>query len=80
MSIWYYCSIVSANGLIRQFSSCRMAQSKMNDLAGKFGKNGPPGLGIGLKLLAVGGALVYGISNSMYTGKFAICTKNVHVT
>lgn len=41
----------------------------MNDLAGKFGKGGPPGLGIGLKLLAVGGALAYGVSKSMYTGK-----------
>lgn len=46
-----------------------MAQSKINDLAGKFGKGGPPGLGIGLKLLAVGGALVYGLSKSVYTGK-----------
>lgn len=46
-----------------------MAQSKLNDLAGKFGKGGPPGLGIGLKLLAVGAAAVYGVSQSMYTGK-----------
>lgn len=45
-----------------------MAQSKINDLAGKFGKGGPPGLGIGLKLLAVGGALAYGVSKSVYTG------------
>jgi len=44
-----------------------MAQSKLNDLAGKFGKGGPPGVGLGLKLLGVGGALVYGISQSMYT-------------
>ncbi|KAG4071491.1 hypothetical protein HA402_011645 [Bradysia odoriphaga] len=44
-----------------------MAQSKLNDLAGKFGKGGPPGLGLGLKLLAVGGAAVYGVSQSMYT-------------
>jgi len=44
-----------------------MAQSKLNDLAGKFGKGGPPGLGIGLKLLAFGGAAAYGISQSMYT-------------
>lgn len=49
-----------------------MSQSKLNDLAGKFGKNGPPGLGIGLKLLAVGGALAYGIANSIYTGNFKI--------
>lgn len=46
-----------------------MAQSKLNDLAGKFSKGGPPGLGIGLKLLAVAGAAVYGASQSMYTGK-----------
>jgi len=44
-----------------------MAQSKLNDLAGKFGRGGPPGLGLGLKLLALGGAAVYGISQSMYT-------------
>jgi len=44
-----------------------MAQSKLNDLAGKFGKGGPPGVGIGLKLLGIGGALAYGISQSMYT-------------
>lgn len=44
-----------------------MAQSKLNDLAGKFGKGGPPGMGLGLKLLAFGGAAVYGISQSMYT-------------
>lgn len=46
-----------------------MAQSKLNDLAGKFGKGGPPGAALGLKLLAVGGAFVYGVSQSMYTGK-----------
>ncbi|XP_056630744.1 prohibitin-2 [Diorhabda sublineata] len=44
-----------------------MAQNKFNDLAGKFGKGGPPGLGIGLKLLAVGGAAAYGVSQSLYT-------------
>lgn len=44
-----------------------MAQNKFNDLAGKLGKGGPPGLGIGLKLLAFGGAAAYGISQSMYT-------------
>lgn len=45
-----------------------MAQSKLNDLASKFGKGGPPGLGIGLKVLAVGAAAAYGISQSMFTG------------
>jgi len=43
-----------------------MAQSKLNDLAGRLGKN-PRGLGLGLKLLAVAGAGVYGISQSMFT-------------
>lgn len=47
-----------------------MAQSKLNDFAGKFGKGGPPGLGIGLKLLGFAGALVYGVSQSIYTGNY----------
>lgn len=46
-----------------------MAQSKLNDLAGKLGKGGPPGLGLGMKLLAIGGAAAFGVSQSMYTGK-----------
>ncbi|KAH8291351.1 hypothetical protein KR054_010952 [Drosophila jambulina] len=44
-----------------------MAQSKLNDLAGKLGKGGPPGLGIGLKVLAAVGAAAYGVSQSLYT-------------
>uniref|UniRef100_A0A0K8TSS7 Prohibitin n=1 Tax=Tabanus bromius TaxID=304241 RepID=A0A0K8TSS7_TABBR len=44
-----------------------MAQSKLNDLAGKFGKGGPPGLTTGLKLLAAVGAAAYGVSQSLYT-------------
>ncbi|KAH8407413.1 hypothetical protein KR222_008423 [Zaprionus bogoriensis] len=44
-----------------------MAQSKLNDLAGKLGKGGPPGLGIGLKLLAAVGAAAYGVNQSLYT-------------
>ncbi|XP_017837726.1 prohibitin-2 isoform X1 [Drosophila busckii] len=44
-----------------------MAQSKLNDLAGKLGKGGPPGLGLGLKVLAAVGAAAYGVSQSMYT-------------
>lgn len=44
-----------------------MAQSKLNDLAGKFGKGGPPGLTTGLKVLAVAGAAIYGITQSLYT-------------
>ncbi|GLV38271.1 Prohibitin 2 [Carabus blaptoides fortunei] len=44
-----------------------MAQGKFNDLASKLGKGGPPGLGIGLKVLAVGAAAAYGMAQSMYT-------------
>lgn len=47
-----------------------MAQSKLNDLAGKFGKGGPPGLGLGLKLLGTAGALFYAATQSVYTGNF----------
>lgn len=46
-----------------------MAQSKLNDLAGKLGKGGPPGLTTGIKLLAAVGAAAYGINQSLYTGK-----------
>ena len=52
-----------------------MAQSKLNDLAGKFGKGGPPGLGLGLKVLATLGASAYAISQSMYTGNYLIFEK-----
>lgn len=48
-----------------------MAQSKLNDLAGRFAK-GPKGLGTGLKLLALAGAAGYGVTQSMYTGKFSL--------
>ncbi|GAB0100779.1 Prohibitin [Sergentomyia squamirostris] len=44
-----------------------MAQSKLNDLAGKFGKGGPPGLTTALKVAAAVGAVAYGVSQSMYT-------------
>lgn len=44
-----------------------MAQSKLNDLAGQFGK-APKGMNAGLKILAVAGAAAYGVSQSMYTG------------
>lgn len=44
-----------------------MAQSKINDMAGKFAKGGPPGLGIGLKVAAVVGAALYGVSQAMFT-------------
>lgn len=46
-----------------------MAQSKLNDLAGNFGKGGSPRMGLGLSLLGIGASLVYGISQSMYTGE-----------
>lgn len=43
-----------------------MAQSKLNDLAGRLSKNSG-GMNTGLKLLAVVGAAAYGVSQSMYT-------------
>lgn len=54
-----------------------MSQSKLNDLAGKFGKGGPPGLGLGLKVLGFAGALIYGASQSVYTGKMFGRKKNL---
>jgi hypothetical protein len=45
-----------------------MAQSKINEMAGKFKSGGPPGLGLGLKLLAGVGLAAYGASQSVYTG------------
>jgi hypothetical protein len=45
-----------------------MAQSKLSDLAGRFSK-GPKGLGTGLKVLAGAAVAMYGVSQSMYTGK-----------
>lgn len=45
-----------------------MSQSKLNDLAGKFKAGGPPGLGIGLKLLAGVGLAAYAATQSVYTG------------
>lgn len=44
-----------------------MAQSKLNDLAGKFPKGTPPGLGIALKLAVGVGLAAYGVSQSVYT-------------
>ena len=45
----------------------------MKDFSSKFGKGGmpgaPKGLGLGVKLLAAGAAAMYGIQQSMYTGK-----------
>ncbi|XKL66771.1 hypothetical protein PGB90_010191 [Kerria lacca] len=43
-----------------------MSQSPFNDLAGRLNKT-PKGVGIGLKLLAFGGAALYGVNQSMYT-------------
>jgi hypothetical protein len=45
-----------------------MAQSKLSDLAGRFAK-GPKGVGTGLKVLAGAAVAMYGVSQSMYTGK-----------
>ena len=48
---------------------------KIKDFTSKMGKGGagmpgaPKGLGIGMKVLAAGMATVYGIKESMYTGK-----------
>ena len=48
---------------------------KIKDFTSKMGKGGagmpgaPKGLGIGMKVLAAGIATVYGINESMYTGK-----------
>lgn len=47
-----------------------MAQSKLNDLAGRLGK-GPKGLGTGLKLLAIAAGGAYGVSQSVFTGTYA---------
>lgn len=47
-----------------------MAQSKFTEMAGKFPKGGPPGLTTGLKFLTAIGAAAYGVSQSLYTGKF----------
>lgn len=51
-----------------------MSQSKFNaqDLASKFKSGGPPGLGLGLKLLAGVGLAAYSASQSVYTGKIII--------
>ena len=53
-----------------------MAKSKLNDLAGKFGKGGPPGLATGLKVLTALGAAAYGISQSLYTGNYLMNINN----
>ena len=45
---------------------------KLNEFAKAFGKGGggaPKGLGTGVKLLAAAAASVYGLSQSVYTGK-----------
>ena len=48
---------------------------KIKDFTSKMGKGGagmpgaPKGLGLGMKVLAAGMATVYGINESMYTGK-----------
>jgi hypothetical protein len=49
-----------------------MAQSKLNDFAGKFKGGGPPGLGLGLKLLAGVGLAAYAATQSVYTGWYCV--------
>lgn len=44
-----------------------MAQSKLNDIANKLGRGGPPGLTTGLKVLAAVGVAAYGVNQSLYT-------------
>lgn len=44
-----------------------MAQNPLNDLAGRLNK-APKGVGLGIKLLALGGAAAYGVTQSMFTG------------
>ena len=50
-------------------------EDKIKDFTTKMGKGGagmpgaPKGLGLGVKVLAAGMATVYGINESMYTGK-----------
>jgi len=50
-----------------------MAQSKLNDLAGRLGGS-PRGLGIGLKLLVAVGGAAYGMSQAMYNGTLRVCS------
>lgn len=50
-----------------------MSQNPLNDLAGRLNK-APKGVGIGMKLLALGGAAAYGINQSMYTGNLVAST------
>ncbi|XP_015794180.1 prohibitin-2-like [Tetranychus urticae] len=40
---------------------------QFKDMASKFGKGGPKGLGLGMKLLAATGALGYGLTQSVFT-------------
>lgn len=70
MLFWLAVVLGTLNGreFVVVFSLLNMAQSKLNDLAGRLGQN-PKGLGLGLKILAVVGASAYGISQSMFTGK-----------
>lgn len=55
-----------------------MAQSKFNDLAGKFPKGAPPGLGLALKFAAGIGLAAYTASQSVYTGKLNDISQFAH--
>lgn len=72
----FYCHKENQNSVISHHI-LEMAQSKLNDLAGKFGKGGPPGLTTGLKVLAGLGALAYGVNQSLYTGKQKLCYRSL---
>ncbi|XP_045488616.1 prohibitin-2-like [Pieris rapae] len=43
-----------------------MAQNRVNEMASKLGRGGPPGLANGLKAAAIIGATAYGISQAVY--------------
>ena len=52
--------------------------SKIQDVVSKLGRGGP-GLNAGAKLLAVAGAIGYGISQSFYTGSQSIDMTNFNL-
>ena len=54
----------------------KIMADKLNEFAKQFNKGAPggapKGLGLGVKLLAAGAAAIYGIQQSIYTGKKVI--------
>lgn len=55
-----------------------MAQNKLNDFANRLSK-GPTGVNFGIKILAMTGAAVYGVSQSMYTGIYFFLSLEIFV-